>query len=275
MKAQTLVRASTGLNLPATTVERAVGQRMGLTGHADSEGYLRALTGEELTALLELLVVPESWFFRDRQAFRAAADFVLERLARAPRRAPLRILSLPCAGGEEPYSMAMALADAGVPADAASIDAVDLSPACIARARAGVYGRNAFRGADTAFRDRHFSPAGAGEYRIAEALRARVRFGQGNLLRLDGVASKCYDVVFCRNLLIYFDAPTTQAAIAILAALLADDGMLLAGYAEVPAFCQHGFAALPHKHAFALKKRRDAARPAMPPAARPAPPRPA
>jgi chemotaxis protein methyltransferase WspC len=273
MKAQALLRQATGLNLSKASAERAVQQRMALRAINDSDHYLAGIGADELAELVELVVVPESWLFRDPQAFHAATAFVQQRLAGAAGGArPVRILSLPCAGGEEPYSMAMALRDAGVPPAAYSIDAIDLSAACIARARRGVYGRNAFRGGDTAFRERHFSHVGADEYRIDDGLRAQVTFRQGNLLRLGAaVAPRYYDVVFCRNLLIYFDKATTKAAIATLAALLADDGILLAGYAEVPSYCQHGFASMAHKQAFALRKKAAEAAPAAPPRrARPA-----
>ena len=151
--------------------------------------------------------------------------------------------------------MAMALRDANLPKQAFSIDAYDLSPACIERAQAGVYGRNAFRAQDVAFRERYFTHVADDSYRILDALRAQVTFRQGNLLQFDTEAlGRHYDVIFCRNLLIYFDKPTTRAAIAKLSALLADDFMLLAGYAEVPSFCQNGFAPLQYRQAFALKK---------------------
>ncbi|QYG09115.1 protein-glutamate O-methyltransferase CheR [Janthinobacterium sp. PAMC25594] len=259
MTAQTLLRRATGLSVSKAVAERAVGQRMEQTGFSDSEAYLRALTPAEMTQLIELVVVPESWLFRDPQAFYATVELVQERWARGRA---TRILSIPCAGGEEPYSMAMALRDGGVPKQAFSIDAYDLSPGCIERAQAGVYGRNAFRAQDVAFRERYFTHVADEAYRLIEALREQVTFRQGNLLQFDTATySRHYDVIFCRNLLIYFDKPTTRAAIANLSALLADDGMLLAGYAEVPSFCQNGFATLQFRQAFALKKE------ATPPAA--------
>ena len=259
MTAQTLLRRATGLSVSKSVAERAVGQRMEQTGFADSEAYLQAITPAEMTQLIELVVVPESWLFRDPQAFYATVELVQERWARGRA---TRILSIPCAGGEEPYSMAMALRDGGVPKQAFSIDAYDLSPGCIERAQAGIYGRNAFRAQDVAFRERYFTHVADDAYRIIDALREQVTFRQGNLLQFDTATySRHYDVIFCRNLLIYFDKPTTRAAIANLSALLADDGMLLAGYAEVPSFCQNGFAPLQFRQAFALKKE------ATPPAA--------
>ena len=259
MTAQALLRRATGLSVSKAVAERAVGQRMEQTGFSDSAAYLQALTPAEMTQLIELVVVPESWLFRDPQAFYATVELVQERWARGRA---TRILSIPCAGGEEPYSMAMALRDGAVPKQAFSIDAYDLSPGCIERAQAGVYGRNAFRAQDVAFRERYFKHVADDAYRIIDALREQVTFRQGNLLQFDtATCSRHYDVIFCRNLLIYFDKPTTRAAIANLSALLADDGMLLAGYAEVPSFCQNGFAPLQFRQAFALKKE------ATPPAA--------
>lgn len=250
--AQALLRRATGLTVSKSMTDRAVRQRMERTGQDDSEAYLANITAEEMTQLVELVVVPESWLFRDPQAFYATVDLVRERWSRGRI---TRIASIPCAGGEEPYSMAMALRDANLPKQAFSIDAYDLSPACIERAQAGVYGRNAFRAQDVAFRERYFTHVADDSYRILDALRAQVTFRQGNLLQFDTEAlGKHYDVIFCRNLLIYFDKPTTRAAIAKLSALLADDGMLLAGYAEVPSFCQNGFAPLQYRQAFALKK---------------------
>ncbi|WP_343732928.1 CheR family methyltransferase [Duganella sp.] len=275
--AQAMLREATGLNLSRSVVERAVKSRMERTAATDHDAYLQHMTPEELTALVELVVVPESWFYRDAQAFNAMTEFVRARLAANSDRL-VRILSIPCAGGEEPYTIAMALSDAGIPPHNFMIDAYDISPACVERARSGIYGRNAFRAQDLSFRDAHFTSAGDGDYRINDAIRKQVRFKQGNLLEFDlSARSGYYDVIFCRNLLIYFDKPTTKAAIAKLDALLMDDGQLFAGYAEVPSFCRHGFSPLSYNQAFGLQK--EAAAPARKPlhaprvTAKPAPPR--
>ena len=258
MNARDLLRRATGLNLTAVVAERAVAERMAKLGVTDAWTYLRSMAPDELKALIELVVVPESWMFRDAEAFAAMVRFVRQRHTEAPARL-LRILSIPCAGGEEPYSIAMALADAGVSNTASVIDAIDLSEVALARARRGRYTRNAFRGADLAFRERHFTQEG-NEYQIHPGLRDQVNFSQGNLLAIDASANAGrYDVVFCRNLLIYFDDATTASAIAKLRLVLADEGLLFAGYAEVPAFCGHGFTPMRMPGAFALQKERRAA----------------
>jgi chemotaxis protein methyltransferase WspC len=252
--AQSMLREATGLNLSKSLVDRAVKNRMVHTAAADQEQYLEQMTPQELTALVELVVVPESWFYRDQQAFHAAADFVRARLAADSGRL-LRILSIPCAGGEEPYTIAMVLSDTGIAPGNFIIDAYDISPACVERAKSGIYGRNAFRNQDLGFRDRYFSHLGDDEYRIADAIRKQVRIKQGNLLEFDlSTRSGYYDLIFCRNLLIYFDKPTTKAAILKLEALLAPGGQLFAGYAEVPSFCRYGFAPLPYPQAFGLTR---------------------
>jgi chemotaxis protein methyltransferase WspC len=272
-----MLHAATGLSLSKAVVDRAIRQRMEMTGARDAGAYLEDITPAELEALVEVVVVPESWFYRDQQAFQAAAEYIAARLATAPERM-LRLLSVPCAAGEEPYTMAMVLSDAGIPRDRFIIDAVDISQACIERARHGVYGRNAFRNQDLAFRERHFSASDGDEFRINEDIRKQVRFRQGNILEADlDARAGSYDVIFCRNLLIYFDKPTTKAAIAKLDQLLRRDGLLFVGYAEVPSLCQNGFAPLPYAQAFGLTRevaveRRKVARMAMPPQALPPPP---
>ncbi|HEY0062752.1 MAG TPA: protein-glutamate O-methyltransferase CheR [Telluria sp.] len=270
MTPRDLLQRETGLDLSAATVERAVARRVAALGLADPARYRALLNAAELQALAELVVVPESWMFRDPDAFHAAARFVAQRLAAQPLRT-VRILSIPCAGGEEPYSMAMALKDAAVASASFQIDAIDLSEVALARAREGRYTRNAFRGGDQAFRERHFTQVG-NEYQIDPALRKQVNFSHGNLLTVDAAAnSGRYDVVFCRNLLIYFDEATTNGAIARLRLMLADDGLLFAGYAEVPAFCGQGFTPMRAPGAFALQKERRSAARAIAPAPAPLP----
>lgn len=156
-----LLKASMGLDaasIGGSAIERAVLERASACGVAGPDAYWQRVCASpvELQELIEAVVVPETWFFRDREAFST-----LVRLARDASWAThtggvRRILSLPSSTGEEPYSIAMALFDAGVPADRFSIDAVDISAQAIALARTGVYGRNSFRGRELGFRSRYF-----------------------------------------------------------------------------------------------------------------------
>ncbi|MCS0612986.1 methyltransferase [Massilia kyonggiensis] len=244
------LRAATGLDLSVAAVERAVRER--LRGSGAGIDYDPQPGTPEFDALVDLVVVPESWILRDPAVFETALRFVQARLLTRPGQ-PVRVLSLPCAGGEEPYSLAMLLARAGIGPEHCRIDAFDLSRAAIARARAGRYTRNAFRGDDQGLRARFFTEDGD-EQVIGPEPRAYVAFAQANLFDVAPAVTGTYDLVFCRNLLIYFDLATQQRAAARLAALLADDGLLLAGYAEAPALCRRGFAPRTLRDTFALRK---------------------
>jgi chemotaxis protein methyltransferase WspC len=267
MKLRQLLKDATGLVLSHDAVERAVREHMPQLGLEARSDYAPLPGTPAFAALVDLVTVPESWMFRDPEVFETALRFVQRRLLSHPGR-QLRVLSLPCAGGEEPYSLAMALARAGIAPDQCRIDAIDLSHAALERARAGRYTRNAFRGADLAFRERWFRRDGDA-YLIDDALRPYVRFSQGNLLTLARPdPSLRYDLVFCRNLLIYFDDAGRAAAARAVDALLLDDGLLLSGCAEAPAFCRGGFAPPSLRIAYALQKHavatlRRRARPAL------------
>lgn len=253
-----LVRARTGLAIADDMLGRAIRQRLRERQEGDAEDYMaRVLDDEaEFADLLDLLVIPETWFFRDPQAIAHAARFAQERHARSG--APVRLLSLPCSTGEEPYTLAMALFDTGLPAQAFEVTAVDINEPSLERARRGLYGRNSFRARDLSFRDRYFAPEGD-RHRLAERVRNQVRFRQGNILQLgslrDGTA---FDVVLCRNLLIYFDDQTQGRALSHLAALMHDDGLLCVGSSEMVSAMRHGFASLGVAHASALVKRQAA-----------------
>ena len=238
-----LLKQTMGLDaasIGSASVERAVQERVSACRLADERSYGDRLSGSgtELQELIEAVVVPETWFFRDPASFVALARLLRDE--RSPRQAQgvLRLLSVPCSTGEEPYSMAMALLDAGFPESALRIDAVDISNRALARAQGAVYGRNSFRGSDLAFRDRHFV-ATAGGHSPADAVQRLVKFRHGNLL--DGLVAEAelYDVIFCRNVLIYFDRVTQDRAIAVLGRLLTPCGWLFVGPSETALLSDH------------------------------------
>jgi len=261
------LRIETGMKLARDAVEHAVRRRMREAGEDNPKLYALHALGDpqELSVLIDQIVVPETWFFRDAQAFAAATAFVVERIRNGRR--PVRLLSIPCATGEEPYSMAIALAEAGIDFGNVVIEAIDVSRGALERAHRGLYHRNAFRTKDLAFRDRYFHLSEQGEgYQLRKDILDAVSFRCANLLTLKqdtpGAQMERFDVIFCRNLLIYFDEATQRNAAAKLKNLLRDDGLLLSGYAETLAFIQHGFAAAPFPKAFALTKAGKAAAPA-------------
>lgn len=215
-------------------IERAVRQRIiAVPGRAADE-YWQCLqhSAQEQQALIEAVIVPETWFFRYPESFATLARLAIKRLAEIKHLRALRILSLPCSTGEEPYSIAMALLDAGLGPHQFKVDALDVSPLSIERARQALYGRNSFRGADLGFRERYFSAEAEG-YRLSERVSEQVRLQVGNLLDPTLLVNEApYDFVFCRNLLIYFDQPTQQQVFEVFKRLTHQDGVLFIGPAE-------------------------------------------
>ena len=242
--------ASIGL----TAIERAVQQRMAACRAESLRAYGDMVRGSESERqeLIEAVVVPETWFFRDREAFA-----VLGRIMQKDRLGDdsmLRILSMPSSTGEEAYSIAMALFDAGLMANRFSIDAIDVSRRALAHAERAVYGKNSFRGNDLGFRERYFEATEQG-YHVSERVSRQVRFQRGNLFESDmSAAVGSYDIVFCRNLLIYFDRATQDRAVRILGRLLKPQGVLFVAPAETGLLLGHDFASMKIPLAFAFAK---------------------
>ncbi|CAN0627826.1 putative biofilm formation methyltransferase WspC [Burkholderia multivorans] len=218
----------------------------------DAYWHMLNASPDERQTLIEALVVPETWFFREREAFAALAQLAVERLMRAPARV-LRLLSVPCSSGEEPYSIAMALLDAGVDPARFVIDAADISARAIERARQGLYGRNSFRGHSLEFRDRHFSETADG-WRLDERVRQAVRFTQANLFESPPTCETGYDFIFCRNVLIYFHRDAQDAAIRLLDARLAEGGTIFVGPAETGLMMRHALTSARIPLAFAFQR---------------------
>jgi chemotaxis protein methyltransferase WspC len=235
---QELLRRRIGLD-PATAgrsqIERAMRDRMRALAipEIDRSDYLRLLqsTEAEQQALVEEVVVPESWFFRDEAPFRLLSNLI-ESWKNEDERPPFRVLSLPCARGEEPYSIAMMFLDHGVSPGSVQIDAVDISKRSLDAARAGLYSENAFRARDLGFRARYFERTSDGDV-LSPSVKALVTFHEGNILDPNlFVGSPPFDVVFCRNLLIYVDEPARRIAIENLDRLVGRTGTLFLGHAE-------------------------------------------
>lgn len=253
----------------ATMVERALRQRCVAVNAADLDDYWLHLqqSMDEQQALIEAVIVPETWFFRYPESFTALASLAHKRLAELAGARPLRLLSLPCSTGEEPYSLAMALLDAGIAPGAFMIDGMDISPSSVAKAGQAVYGRNAFRGSDLGFRERYFDALEEG-HKLHERVREQVSLQVGNVLD-PALASRdgLYDFVFCRNLLIYFDVPTQQRVFEMLKRLLHPQGVLFIGPAEGSLLARLGMRPLGIAQSFAyVRQQGDSAALATPPA---------
>jgi chemotaxis protein methyltransferase WspC len=241
-----------GASVGSGSIQRVIRLRMKGLGISDETAYRELLTRSrsEWDELVEAVVVTETWFFRDPEAFSVVVDAAR---TSAPN-ATLRVLTVPCSSGEEPYSVAIASRDAGVPAERVRIEAVDISSRALVRARSGIYGKNSFRGKDLGYRERYFQSTKAG-FVLRGEIRNSVKFIEGNLLNPDfAPGQERYDFIFCRNLLIYFDRPTQQKALEKLDSLLAPSGILFVGPAEQPLAMEYGFVSANFSKAFACRR---------------------
>lgn len=256
---ENLLKQAMGLDavsIGSAAIGHAVQARMVACKLDDIAAYLDSVRASpsELQALIEAVVVPETWFFRDREAFSALARMAAEEWLPTHADGVMRLLSLPCASGEEPYSMAMALLGAGFPGNRFQIDAVDISARVLAHARRAVYGKNAFRGNHLDFRERYFAATAHGHH-LGEAVRQPVLFHHANLLAPDFLpGEERYDMIFCRNLLIYFDRATQDTAVRVLQRLLKATGVLFVGPSETGLMLSHDFVSAKVPLAFAFRK---------------------
>ena len=232
-----LLRERIGLDpesLGAGVLPRALESRMRALGLTAAAEYATRLVedGHEFQSLVDAVTVPETWFFRGGDVFAFLVQHIAGVVQRQPAGEPYRILSVPCSTGEEPYTLALALMEAGVPPSAWRIEGIDLNARLVERARQGRFGDFSFRQTAPELRQRYFRSVD-GTWELAPAIRSLVRFAQGNLLAPDFLAGeRPFDLAFCRNLLIYMHAAARRYTLDTLDRLLAPQGLLCMGHAE-------------------------------------------
>lgn len=196
----------------------------------------KARAGDEAlrVAVVEAMATSETLFFRDATPFAQFRETMLPALMKArERERTLRIWCAAAASGQEPYSLAMILdeLDAELAGWRVEILATDMSGEILAKARAGLYSQfEVQRGLPIKLLMKHFTQEGD-RWRLDPRIRRMVSFRQHNLLDAEAKMGG-FDIVFCRNVLIYFDVPTKSRALAHLGAALRPDGYLVLGAAE-------------------------------------------
>lgn len=202
--------------------------------------YFERLSGDqgEFRELMNLVTINETSFFRFPAQFEALRDHVVPEIIGAPDREDriFRVWSAGCSTGEEPYSIAMALADSGLERLGwrVEVTATDVSTKALGVARAGVYTtRNLGNVPDDVLR-RHFVRLDEGSWRVAAHTRSLVEFGYHNLIKEPHSASVLgtWDVIFCRNVTIYFELESTRRVVADFFNNLNEGGYLFAGHSE-------------------------------------------
>mgnify|MGYP003347448987 CR=1 FL=1 len=241
-----LVRAYSGITLGpdkhqlvANRLRRRV-RELKLESFEHYGEYVRADgSGSELETLVDLMSTNHTAFFRESLHFAALVSEVLPRLraARGMNRDPLRVWSAACATGEEAYTLAMLLAEdsAAEPGRVFELLGSDISRRALALAERGVYPMERAGVVPEDLLKRYFERgvgAQAGRCRVKRILRDAVRFQRINLLDDSYPLSRPQDVIFCRNVLIYFDVETRRRVLARLAASLTPEGVLVVGVSE-------------------------------------------
>ena len=193
----------------------------------------RDASGEELVLLLDAMATNHTYFFREEQHFAYLTSRVLSEWRARGVGGPLRIWCAACSTGEEPYTIAMSLADT-TPAVEFGLLASDLSTKALKAAKAGVYKMAAVQSVPLEVLRRHFEK-GMGEQegfaRVSANLRRRIAFRNMNLLEI-GDAGERFDVIFCRNVMIYFDKLIQQRVVGMLERHLKPNGYLFISHSE-------------------------------------------
>lgn len=221
-------------------VERRLQPRLPVYGFSSFREYYRLLkysnnAAREFDEIVERVTTNETYFFREEYQLRAFTDEimpdVMDSTAAGSR---IRIWSAGCSTGEEPYTIAMLLND--MPASRGyqtEIFGNDISRKVLRQARSGVFRESSFRQTDPLYTERYFRAEGRGTFKLRDEIRNQVTFGHLNLMNDSAMALiGSIDVIFCRNVIIYFSPESRQKLIAMFHRKLRPGGYLLLGHSE-------------------------------------------
>jgi chemotaxis protein methyltransferase CheR len=220
-------------------VERRVVERMVATDADSFEGYFAWLRGDgrgEIEQFVNAFTVNETYFYREEHQLAClTSDLLAVRIKAKPRGEQIRIWSVPCSTGEEPYSIAIWLLENWPLVDQHDIEIVgsDIDTQAIAAARAGTYGKRAFMRLPPYLLQKYFEPEAEDAWTIIDDLRHSVRFTAANIVdRAQTHPHGRFDVIFCRNVLIYFDDTSRRIAAENLYENLLPGGFICLGHTE-------------------------------------------
>ncbi|MBB6253369.1 chemotaxis protein methyltransferase CheR [Nitrospirillum iridis] len=237
-----------GIKMPEskrTMVEGRLRKRVAATGAADLADYCARLfddggLADEAVHLIDVVTTNKTEFFREQEHFRILETVALPRLLAERRASPyttLKVWSTASSIGAEPYTLAMVLADASQRHGGFRIDiiATDISTRVLETAAAAIYPEEMIAPVPLEMRQRYLLRSRDRAQRLVRVvpeLRRLVRFGRLNLMDATYPVDRDLDVIFCRNILIYFDKPTQQAVLAHLCDHLRPGGYLFLGHSE-------------------------------------------
>jgi len=222
-------------------VERRLNGRLKLHRMKNFREYYRLLLydkkkrDDEIQAIMDILTVNETYFFREKYQLKAFSEEILPELKEKNKdKKRVNIWSAACSTGEEPYTIAMLILEQeDFNGWDISILASDISQRALQVARRGIYKKNSFRDTDQYFIKKYFHKQEGGEHKIIEKVRRLVNFSFLNLVDSNKVKLiGPMDVIFCRNVLIYFDWITREKVVKNLFEALREGGYLLLGHTE-------------------------------------------
>ncbi|HHT9110401.1 MAG TPA: CheR family methyltransferase [Candidatus Brocadiaceae bacterium] len=221
-----------------TSFKMNLDTRMHALGILDYDAYYSFIINndagrKEFEELLDLLLIKETFFFRDERQLKTLLHHVLPELSERKRSQEIRIWSAGCATGEEPYSIAMAIKENFFPEGMnVSIFGTDISNTALKMAKEGIYTKSSMRAIDTWLLNKYFTKKD-GRYYLCDQVKQRVRFDLLNLVEPYFLFEKnSIDIVFCKNVIIYFRLETVQTIIRRLCDMLAEGGYLFLGHSE-------------------------------------------
>jgi len=235
--------AQIGLHLPHNRLAdfkrnfKTAAREFGMDPNDCAEWLLatEVLTKEQITVLAYHFTIGETYFFRDPKVWEVLEDEILWDLVRRRRaegNKTLRLWSAGCCTGEEPYSMAMVLKRLIHDIDTwhVTIYGTDINPAFIKKAKGAIYGEWSFRVTSPGIKDKFFVNMGAGKFELTEDIRRMVEFHHMNLIddrtTPASITSGSVDVIFCRNVLMYFRPDQIERVLAKLEDALSPEGLL-------------------------------------------------
>ncbi|MGO1748688.1 MAG: CheR family methyltransferase [Marinobacter sp.] len=263
---QALLEHRTGMTLPAerrSFLETNLAIRMREIGCSSYQAYYETIVSgpdaiREWSTLVDRLTVQETRFFRDPDAFRLVADYVLTRPREQFRKRPIEAWSVGCSTGEEPYTLAMVLNECMGQLALQPLYGVtgsDISKPVIEKAQVGQFGARKLLGMEENMKTRYFRPAERNTVEIVDSIRERVCFTRLNVLDLDKAPMHGMNIIFCQNLLIYFRRWRRRDIVRRLAERLAPGGLLVLGQGELTDWQPPGLQKVPSEHVLAWIKR--------------------
>lgn len=253
-----ILKAKIGLSYDSIgrkNVETAISRHMKKHGVNCEKDYLELIAESDnhFEELIQSVLVPETWFFRYSESFVFLAQYAQKYLA--GRHHQLHILSIPCSSGEEPYSIAITLLDSGVPATLIHIDAVDVSSHVLKKAEQAVYCPNSFRSGIPENLNRYFLVKN--EMReVTQPVKDLINFQKISIFDQNFLTGRPqYDLIFCRNMLIYFSPEEQAKTIAILSGMLKENGTIFLGHSESGIINRRDFESVNFPSSFAFRKK--------------------